>query len=117
MFVSFREKSKKEKDFNFIEFISNILEEESERKAYTDVILEANIRTIRNHFRKLWNNLRIYNPLWTHPNFKWQQDTLYIKNLYSYEKYEPSPFFKYKVAKQTSKGKGRFFLKPRLIEP
>jgi hypothetical protein len=29
LFVSYREKIKKEKDFNFIEFVSNILEEES----------------------------------------------------------------------------------------
>jgi hypothetical protein len=61
--------------------------------------------------------MRVYNTLWMHPQFKWQNDILFNKSIYSYERYKQSPFFKYKVAKQTSKGKGRFFLKPQLIEP
>lgn len=46
-----------------------------------------------------------------------QQDTLFNKTLYSYEKYQASNLFKYKLSKHLSKGKGRYFLKPRLIEP
>lgn len=81
------------------------------------MLIEAFSRIVKNGFRKLWYSLRIYNPLWTHPHFKWQEDRLFSKSIYSYERYEPSPFFKYKVGKQFSRGKARFFLKPKLTEP
>jgi hypothetical protein len=80
-------------------------------------LIEAFTRIIKNQFRKLWYSLRVYNGLWTHPQFKWQEDRLFEETIYAYKRYEASPFYKYKVAKQFSRGKGRFFLKLRLTEP
>ena len=35
LFVTYREKVKKQKEFNFIQFVSNVLEEENERRKTT----------------------------------------------------------------------------------
>lgn len=69
-----------------------------------------------NKFRKIWDGLRIYSELWKVPDFKFQTDMLFNKSIYTYDNYEASPYFKYKISKHQSKAKARYFLKMRLNE-
>ncbi len=48
---------------------------------------------------------------------KCQKNGLFLKSEVAYDKYEPSPFYKYKISKLMSKHKLRYFLKLRLLEP
>ena len=84
---------------------------------YTNLLVQASDRHARAKFRKLWKNLRCFGGAWTHPELKFQNDTLFNKTLFSYERYEPSPFYTYRVCQHLSKYRIRYLLTPRLIEP
>lgn len=79
-------------------------------------MLEVDKRKSLNKFRKIWDDLRIYSEIWKIPELKFQVDTLFNKSIYSFEKYECSPFFKFKISKHQSKAKARYLLKLRLNE-
>jgi hypothetical protein len=81
-------------------------------------LIEANHRNARSSFRKLWKNLRIFGNIWKHPDFTLQNDTLFNKNLFSYDRYESNQFYKLRICKHMSKYRLRYFLKPiMLFEP
>jgi hypothetical protein len=63
------------------------MEEETERALYTEILIEAANREVRNMFTKLWKNLRMFGSAWTHAELRLQNDTLFNKNLFTYERY------------------------------
>ena len=93
------------------------IEEEPERTTHVSVLTQAAERHIKSKFRKIWNNLRIFGSGWTHCDLKLQNDTLFNKALFTYERYEPNPFVTYRISKHLSRYRMRYLLDVNLIDP
>lgn len=64
------------------------------------IIEEAGHRRLLSLFKKAWKKMRSYNEVWVHPNFYFQVDTLYNKNVWNYDKQQPARPYKIRVNKQ-----------------
>lgn len=90
---------------------------EDQRISYVKIIEEADRRRAVSMFSKNWKSLRSYNACWAHPSFNFQNDSLFNKNIWSWDKIVPNRIFKLRINKQESKSKARYLLSTRLLEP
>ena len=76
-------------------------------------------RRFRREFKSVWKKLRMYNSIWAHPNFYFQNDQLFSKasSALAFEKMEDNLIYELRIDKQESKNRARYLLTPRLKEP
>lgn len=59
----------------------------------------------------------MYDSLWAHPDFYFQNDNLFSKISVSYERIHNSDFYDIEISNHETRNRARVFLAPRLKEP
>lgn len=59
----------------------------------------------------------MYDSIWAHPDFYFQNDNLFSKISVSFERMQKNPIYEVKIGNHESRSRTRVFLTPKLKEP